>query len=286
MKLEFIYSQIIAKYITNRKDFYNFILTNHKNKNAALSLKINNFPLIQGDELRFPNIETQIIYDNYDIPMVYLNRKIKYIKDYYYYHNNQIILIYDKPSDEIKLNINKSNRINNYKYNHYNCSKCNNIWLIISKMPDIIINDSFKNLTKLFISISDNNTNKINIELPSLKLLKILESESNNVDITINAMKLNILIVPKFKSLTVNQHNLLCIDTNFNSIDKIKCDFNYPFVYNGIICHNFNEFKQCENINEFERYKNNYDYNKMLELIDKYYHGHQTNVFAYERNIY
>ena len=153
-------------------------------------------------------------------------------------------------------------------------------------MPDIIVNNSFKNLTKLFISIADNNTNKMNIELPSLKLLKILESESDNANITINAMKLNILIIPKFKLLTINQHNLLCIDTNFNLTDKIKCDFNYPFVYNGITCHNFNEFKQCENINDFEQYKNNNDYNKMLELINKYYYGHQTNVFVYKRNIY
>ena len=276
MPLEFVYSQIIASHINKRKDFYNFMLTNHKNKDAALSLKVNNFPLFQGDELRFPNIETQIIYDDYDIPMVYLNKKLKYIK----HHLNQIHIICDIPLDEVKLDIKKVNNLKRVDF-----SKSNNICLSISKMPNIIINKSFNNLTKLFIKISDLLTKEININIPSLKILRIWEA--NNSNILLNTMKLKILIIPRFNSLTINQHNILCFDTNCDSINKIKCDFNYPFLYNGVICHNINNFtKLINDINSLNQCKTDDDYGKMLELINKYYNYDVGYINVYTEDIY
>ena len=254
MPLEFIYNQIIANYINRREDLYKFIFINHKCKDAALSLKVNSFPLIQYDEIRFPNIETQYIYNISDMLLVYPNKKLKYIYKPSYimqFHCSKPTLPSinaDDKSLKSKTSTDKlllSNKIDlNYKNKgkFIDFSKTNSIYLFIKQMTNIMINRSFDNLTKLIIkNVDRNNTiNKLEIRLPSLKLLIIYVS--NDADIILNTPNLNILEVPSFKTLAIEQHNLICFSTEYHNKASISCNFKYPFICNSVKCRNDSEY--------------------------------------------
>jgi hypothetical protein len=233
-KLEFIYSQIIAKYINERSDFKHFIQTCHKNKDAALSLKTNSFPMIIGDEIRFPNIETQIIYTDYDIPLIYTNRKIKYIKP------KKTFVGLDCPLKIYDPNIisdNKNIKLNYEKFKNHNIHLYYGLYNNISTT----ISDGFDSLTKLVLDNSRYNkiyTYNMNINLPSLKCLSIINfDKANFILFTPNLICLN---VKYFESMKIKEHNLLMINTSENK--RIMCNFNYPFYYNGIKCNDLTQY--------------------------------------------
>ena len=248
-KLEFVYSQIVAKYINERLDFKHFIQTCHKNKDAALSLKTNNFSMIIGDEIRFPNIETQIIYTHYDIPLIYANRKIKYIKPRKTFMGLSCHL-----KNNIKLN--------------YEKFKNHNIRIICIHHNDIpiTISNGFNSLTKLVLDNSYDNriySYNINVNLPSLKCLSIINF--NKTNFTLFTPNLIYLDIRYFKSLKIKEHKLLMINICVKK-GIITCNFNYPFYYNGIKCNNLLEYNKVVENNIICDNKN-FDKNDLLEYL-------------------
>ena len=105
-KLDVFHAQVVASYLNNRQTIYDFIKTCKKNKDALLRLKINNIPIIVGDEIRFPYIETQEIFDEeHDNLLIYPNRKIKYFKrrdKFYYDWDSKDVSEFNLKSDEYK----------------------------------------------------------------------------------------------------------------------------------------------------------------------------------------
>lgn len=230
-KLDIFHSQIVALYITSRSDFYNFIKTCSKNKDAALSLKINIFPMIFGDELRFPNIETQYIKDDADNEnlLIYPNKKIKYI-------NTDIRLNskYLENENENEINLN-GDKFKNIKICHiYN--SCNDL-LINSTLQD----DQFNLLIHLKISrcfMDKDKLQNIKLNLPFLKTLII--TYCNNANITLSTPSLKYLDIKYFKSVKIIYHDLIVFHTY--EPKNIECNFHYPFYYNGEKCENVNQY--------------------------------------------
>ena len=222
-KLDLFHSQIVALYIKTRSDFYNFIKTCSKNKNAALSLKVNNFPMIFGDELRFPNIETQYIFEKNSKEeniLIYPNRKIKY--------KYQVVDKFIMDANKTEIVLNNNDKFKNSKRCHINNRY--NIYLFI--------HNSFDSLVYLTICNVDNDSIDINIELPHLKYLFI--TYSNKCNIKLNTPSLKYLNIPYFKSVKIESHNLIAFHTA--EPKNIDCNFHYPFYYNGIKCQDIHQY--------------------------------------------
>jgi len=235
-QLEFAYIQIVSLYINKRKDIYNLIFTNHKNKDAILSLKFNIIPMRHGDELRFPNIETQLIYpyDEYYV-LVYPTRKIKYKSFNRYFRKMEIEN--NVKNYELKTYSNKYIKLTNY-------SICPTINIYSNNLNNLIYLKIYKSL------LIQDTQQTLNINLPSLKSLTI--GIFKNADFILNTPQLLYLDVDTCNSIKIINHNLVYIHCYTILDNEIDCKFNYPFYYNGYKCKDYNGFKKVM--------KNRYDY--------------------------
>jgi len=252
IKLEFPFIQIILTHINERRCLFNLIKVSHKIKDAILSLPMNYVPLKFGDELRFPNIQTQQIFKTYDNLLMFKNRKIKYITyslDRYnnlsYISNIQFGISLDKFNKRITINsdiINYTSYLLNLKLN-IDISKFNyNINLLKAK--------------KLFINLNccENNT-KINIKInsPNLKYLYIDASNhsfekhrfNNNCSINFNGCNLKLVQVN-------NKYN--------SNINIMGIYFNYPYISNNVLY--LSNSDKHENV-----YKSDYKISKMFYYV-------------------
>lgn len=240
-KLDLFHSQIIALYLKSRSDFYNFIKTCSKNKDAALSLKINTFPMIFADELRFPNIETQYIFDKNDNYLIYPNRKLKYVS------TSKNIKTITPSSNKNKIDLNDK-EFKNVKY-CYISDICVN--LLVSNQFDSLI------YLQIYGKFSTKDIpHSITINLPFLKTLIFMYC--NATDIVLDTPSLKFLDLKYFNSAKIITHDLITI----NSYDSgnIDCDFHYPFYYNGVLCENKEQYQSLIGL------RFNYDWNKSRNI--------------------
>lgn len=254
-KLDVFHSQIVASYLNKRQTIYDFIKTCKKNKDALLRLKINNIPIIVGDEIRFPNIETQKIFDNErDNLLVYPNRKIKYIRQEDKHRDNWNY----KNVSEFNL---KSDEYKNIMYLKidYNHNKTIHIYNQFDTLISLRLEGIYRKRDKL---------KDISINLPLLKSLILVYY--NNVNFTLNTPSLKFLDAKYFKSIKISFHDLIAVHTY--EIKKIECNFHYPFYYNGEKCNNINEYLESAKFKhklQFDSVKEYYDSGEYFKLDDE-----------------
>lgn len=268
--LEFPYLQIVALYISRRKSLFRFIKVNHKTKDVVLSLKINPVIMCLGDELRFPNIETQQIYKglNNNI-LMYPNRNIKYI----YHHNHENVFEkssvedYSTVIEQLDDNIKKMN-INIFKERLFMYpNSYSNINIIYN------IGNSLNNLKYLYLRLPHDNIIEINLDLPNLLYLRI-ESKS-----TVNLFTPKLKILEKYKSgpIYIKEHSLIYIDKVDNqSVIISNTPFNNLIYRNNTGCYFMKSGKLL--LNSYDLLKNlipinmefvkNYNFSGSEEIIE------------------
>lgn len=215
-QLEFPFLQIVAKYLTNRKNVFDFIKINKKCKNSILLLKTNSFFIYPNELDLFPNIETLNIWDDVYSSSIYL-------KD-----DDESIINKWMDISNLKFNLSKIQNI--YKYTYDEIIKYEKNKDIKPIFKQIIYEYTFKYIERIEILDLSNdeyiNLYSLSIDLPIYRHHSYYP-HCDKLNLIGELSNLKILIIKSYSYGYDNNYNdeyidKLIINISLNNLEYFK----------------------------------------------------------------